>query len=243
MTEQPTAYPRITPPSGLVDFEVELKETRLSISASADLSGPAEDLVAQALWQLETFVARQPRFAETWSPYEVPDDAPELVKRMAHAGVLARVGPMAAATGAIVEYVGRGLAELSDEVVVRIRGDVFLAGDAERTLALWAGDSPLTGTMGLRIPGGLMPVAVCTSAAIGAHRASQPCADAATVLSRDGALADAVATALANRVHTAEDIQRAIDACRAVNGVLGLLVVVGDHLGAWGNVHLTALEP
>jgi ApbE superfamily uncharacterized protein (UPF0280 family) len=61
------------------------------------------------------------------------------------------------------------------------------------------------------------------------------------VLARDGALADAVATALANRIHDECDVSRAIDAAKSLPGVLGAVVITGDTLGAWGNVHLVSL--
>lgn len=231
----------VVEPAGLTTFQVVIKETDLQISATSDLTSIAEDLVAQARWQIESYITANPRFGDTWSPIDVADDAPDLVRAMARAAHLARVGPMAAVAGVVAEYVARGLLPHSPEVVVENGGDVYLIGSAERTVAMWAGESPLSGKIGLRIPGGLTPLAVCTSSGTVGHSASMGTADAATVLAHDGALADAVATALANRVHSAEDIQRAIDACQGIHGVLGLLVVIGDHLGAWGNVHLTAL--
>lgn len=242
MTYEPRTYRMAHDPEGLTSFEVVIKETDLHVSALSDLSEQAGDLAAQARWQIESFLVAHPRFAETWSPYDVPPDAPDLVLAMARAASLARVGPMAAVAGVVAEYVARGLQPLSAEVIVENGGDLYLMGSTERTVALWAGESSLTGRVGLRIPGGLMPIAVCTSSGSVGHSTSLGSADSATVLARDGALADAVATALANRVHSVEDIQRAIDACKGIHGVLGLLVVVGDHLGAWGNVHLTALD-
>jgi ApbE superfamily uncharacterized protein (UPF0280 family) len=242
MPYEPRTYRAVVKPGGLVTFEVALKQTDLQISADRDLTGEAEDLIAQARWEIESYVTHHPRFAETWSPYEVDDDAPPLVRQMARAASLARVGPMAAVAGCIAEYVAKGLAPHSSEVIVENGGDIYMVGEAERMVAMWAGKSPLTGHLGLRIPGGLLPLAVCTSSGTVGHSSSLGRADAAAVLARDGALADAVATALANRVHTVEDIQRAIDATRHTHGVLGLVVVLGEHLGAWGNVHLTALD-
>jgi ApbE superfamily uncharacterized protein (UPF0280 family) len=243
MSYEPRKYRRVVTPEGMTTFEVVIKETDLQISATSDLTGPAEDLIAQARWQIESYIRANPRFAETWSPIDVPEDAPDIIRAMARAAKSARVGPMAAVAGVVAEYVARGLAKYSAEVVVENGGDIYIVGWTDRTVALWAGDSELTGKVGLRIPRALLPVAVCTSSGTVGHSTSLGAADAATVIAHDGALADAVATALANRVHSPEDIQRAIDACKAVTGVLGLLVVVGDHLGAWGNVHLTALEP
>lgn len=242
MATDTNAYTGVIAQEGLTTFEVAVRRTHLLISAERDLTGAAEDLVAQAQWQIESFSGSHPRFIETWAPYDVPVDAPDLVRAMARAASMARVGPMAAIGGVIAEYVAKGLAPLSPEVIVRNRSDAYMLGKLDRTVALRAGKSSLTGRVGMRIPGGLLPLAVCTSFGTVARPEATDRVDAATVMAHDGALADAVATALANRVHTAEDVQRAMDACRGIIGVLGLLVVVDGHLGAWGNMHLTALD-
>ncbi len=242
MVTDPNAYAGVVAPQGLTTFEVVVNATHLLISAEGDLGSAAEDLVAQAQWEIESFSNEHPRFIETWAPYDVPQDAPDLVRSMARAASMARVGPMAAVGGVIAEYVAKGLEPLSHEVIVRNRSDAYMIGERDRTVALRAGASTLTGKVGMLIPGALLPLAVCTSFGTVARPDAADRVDAATVMAHDGALADAVATAVANRVRTAEDVQRAIDACRGIIGVLGLLVVVDGHLGAWGNMHLTALE-
>jgi hypothetical protein len=240
MTYEPRTYRRTVAPEGLVSFVVSISETDLQISAQRDLTDRAEDLVAQVRWHLEEYICGHPHFAETLTPMDVTDSAPEIVHRMADAARVARVGPMAAVAGAIAEHVARGLAEQSPEVIVENGGDLYLMGEHDRTVALFAGDSGVKG-VGLRVPGGLMPVAVCTSSGRFGHSTSFGTADAVTVLARNGALADAVATALANRVRSADDIERAIEAARNTLGILGVLVTVDGSIGAWGNVHLTAV--
>lgn len=242
MTYEPRTYRSLVEPAGLVCFEVAIKETDLQICAERDLRGPAEDLVVAARWDIEQFAAAEPRFLESHVPYEVPEHAPQLVRRMAHAGHLACVGPMASVAGAVAEFVARGLAEFSSEVVVENGGDIYMVGKADRVVALMAGGSSISGRVGLLVRGGLMPVAVCTSSGTVGHSTSYGVADAVAVLSHDGALADAVATQLGNRVREPDDVDRAVEAARGVAGVLGVVVVLGDRLGAWGNVHLVPLE-
>ena len=225
----------------LVTFEIVIAETDLLIRAGQDLTDLAEDLVVRARWDIEQFAAKHPRFIEALAPYDVPEDAPPIVQKMAHAGTLARVGPMAAVAGAIAEHVARGLSESSTEVIVENGGDDYLIGKRERIMSVHAGDSPMSDSVGLRITPGLMPIAVCTSSGTVGHSTSFGSADAVTVLARDGALADAVATALANRIHSADDVERAVEAAKSVHGVLGVLVLMDNTLGAWGAVHLMSL--
>jgi ApbE superfamily uncharacterized protein (UPF0280 family) len=240
MTYEPRTYRRTARPEGLVCFGVAIKETELQVCAETDLTDLAEDLVVRARWEIEAFIRAHPYFRETLTPIDVPDTAPEIVRRMAGAGRIARVGPMAAVAGAIAEFVARGLAEVSSDVVVENGGDIYLMGTADRTVALWAGDSGIKG-LGITVRGGLQPVAVCTSSGQAGRSEPSGAADAVTVLSRNGALADAVATALANRVREPDDIERAVEAARHIHGVLGVLATAEGHLGAWGNVHLVSL--
>ncbi|MCA1989441.1 MAG: hypothetical protein LDL07_09915, partial [Desulfarculus sp.] len=86
-----------------------------------------------------------------------------------------------------------------------------------------------------------MPLAVCTSSGTVGHSLSLGRADAATILAKDAALADAAATALGNRVRTAADLATALDWAQGVPGVLGALVIKGSQLAAWGEVELVRL--
>lgn len=239
MTYEPRTYRRTVEPEGLVCFEVAIKETDLQICAQSDLTDLAEDLVVRARWDLEEFIRFHPYFEESFVPIDVYD-APPIVERMAEAAHVANVGPMAAVAGAVAEYVARGLAEESPEVIVENGGDLYIMGKQERTIALYAGSDAVQ-HVGLRIPGGLLPVSVCTSSGRIGHSVSLGDSDAVTVLGRNAALADAMATALANRVRTPEDVQDALDLGRSVMGVLGVLVTVDGHLGAWGNIHLVTV--
>lgn len=242
MAYEPRTYRRSVEPASLVAFEVVVQQTDLAIAARTDLSDEAAALVRSLRGDIESFAAAHPRFIESFVPFEVPEDAPEIVADMARAASIASVGPMAAVAGAMAHHVARGLAEMSDEVIVENGGDCYLIGHAERIVAVHAGTSPLSGRVGIVIPPALQPVAVCTSSGTVGPSISLGRADAAVVVAESGALADAVASALGNRVHSAADVQRAIDAVKHLDGVLGLAVVAGGTLGAWGAAHLVPLR-
>ena len=115
-------------------------------------------LVEAARADIEAYVARDRRFAESFVPYEVGPDAPAIVREMAVAASAAGVGPMAAVAGAIAEHVARGLVRLSPEVIVENGGDVFIAGGTDRVVALHAGASPLSGRVGIVVDAALQPL-------------------------------------------------------------------------------------
>jgi len=151
------------------------------------------------------------------------------------------VGPMAAVAGAVAEAVGRALLAENQQVIVENGGDIFLQTKTPRVAAIYAGASPLSGKVGVRISRVGQPLGVCTSSGTVGHSLSFGKADAAIVLAESAALADAAATALGNRVQTADDIDPALVWLRGIEGALGGAVVVGDKLGAWGEVELVRL--
>ena len=58
------------------------------------------------------------------------------------------------------------------------------------------------------------------------------------ILSPWTALADAVATAVANTIHKPDDIGKGLEQAKRIEGVTGALIIVGDHIGAFGTVEL-----
>ncbi len=243
MPYEPRLYRDLVEPEGLVGFQAMVRETDLHVFARTDLTAAALELIVDARDQIEGHIALDPRFAESFVPVQVPCTAPILVKRMAEAAFAAGVGPMATVAGAVAEFVALGLAALSDEVIVENGGDDFIVTCRERIVSIHSGASPFSGRIGLRIPPGRSPLAIATSSATVGPSVSLGRADAVTVMARSGALADAVATAAGNRVHHVEDIEKAIGVASSVEGVTGVVVVVGGAMGAWGDIDLVPLDP
>jgi uncharacterized protein len=240
-TGEPRTYRTRMDRPGLTGFRVAVKETDLWVMAARDLSREVREVVIQERQQLEAYIAAHPGFLTTLAPWPPDPFAPTVVREMIEAGAAAGVGPMAAVAGALAARVGRGLAPESPEVIVENGGDLYLAISRPATVALWAGPSPLSGRVGLRLDPGLSPLGVCTSSASVGHSLSLGRADAACVLAESAALADAAATALGNRVQGPEAIAPALAWVAALPGIAGAVVIVGDKLGAWGRVELVPL--
>jgi ApbE superfamily uncharacterized protein (UPF0280 family) len=156
---------------------------------------------------------------------------------MTDAATAVGIGPMAAVAGTIAEAVARDLSRLSEKVMVENGGDLYLMGGDPRRVGIWAGHSPLTNRVGLEID----PedgVAICTSSGTVGPSLSFGKVDAAVVISRSGALADATATELGNRVSGPDDVESALDWALSVTGVTGAVVVLGEAIGIKGNVQL-----
>jgi len=237
-------YRGLIDPGRLVSYEVAIKETDLHLLTTRNLAPEGRDLALQARSQLERYIASDPRFLAALAPLPPDPLAPPVVKEMLAAGQQTGVGPMAAVAGTIAEYVGRGLlAHGAEEVVVENGGDIFLHRRAACTVGIFAGTSKLSNRVGIRIPLPQMPTGVCTSSGTVGHSLSFGKADAVTVVAASTALADAAATALGNRVQQASDISQALEFAKSILGLRGVVIVVGEQLGAWGEVELVQIAP
>lgn len=221
----------------LVAFRVVHAESDLQVLALHDLSEQVAELVADVRVELETYLSRHPHFGESFSPVPVEPSAPAIVRSMADASRAAGVGPMAAVAGAIAEHVAEGLTAFSSEVIVENGGDVYLCGTRDRSVGLWAGEGGVKG-VGLHISAHQLPLAIATSSGMFGHSLSFGRADAVTIVSASGALADAVATSAGNVIHDAADAEKAIELAKNISGVLGVVVSVSGSLAVWGDVRL-----
>jgi ApbE superfamily uncharacterized protein (UPF0280 family) len=86
------------------------------------------------------------------------------------------------------------------------------------------------------------PIGICTSSGTVGPSLSLGRADAAVALARSAALADAAATALGNLVQSAADIARALERAQAIPDLLGAVIIIGDQMGAWGEVELVPID-
>lgn len=212
------------------------------IQADRLLDHEAREQVLLCRGHIEGFIQRHKGFATTLVPWHRQAFAPQLVRQMIHAGGLAGVGPMAAVAGAVAESVGRELLNHSCQVVVENGGDIFLRTDGPVVAGLFAGNSPLSMKMGIRLPATGDGMGLCTSSGTVGHSLSSGSADAICVVSRSCALADAAATAIGNRIRSLDDIKPAIAFGKDIGGVLGIVVVVDREIGAWGQIELVGLE-
>ncbi len=225
--------------SDLVSFQVRIKETDLWIKAERELTREAKDLVISYRNQIEDYIRQNPSFLEALEPLTLPSLVmPAIVREMIVAGQKANTGPMAAVAGAIAERVGRKLLEWSPEVIVENGGDCFIMMKRPIEVGIFAGDSPLSNLVALRFEPEALPLGVCTSSGTVGHSLSFGNADAVAVVSRNTALADAAATSIGNLVCSPGDIEKGLEYAQKIEGLLGVVIIVKNKLGAWGEVEL-----
>jgi len=149
---------------------------------------------------------------------------------------------MAAIAGAIAEQVGHGLLKLTDQVIVENGGDIFIKTNLPATVAIYAGKSPLSSRIGIRLKSISAPAAVCTSSGTIGHSLSLGEADAVCVVAGSCSMADAAATSIGNLIDSPADIEGAMEAGRRIKELSGIVVIVGEKIGMWGDLEIIRLK-
>jgi|YelNatPaOPRAMG01_1025707.scaffolds.fasta_scaffold19746_2 ApbE superfamily uncharacterized protein (UPF0280 family) len=224
----------------LLTYNIKIKQTDLLIRTDKDCREIAERKTKEVRRQLEDYIEKNPIFAHTFEPYPVEQDAPEIVRLMAGASIMAGVGPMAAVAGAIAELVGKELAKFCQDVIVENGGDIFIKSSKPRIVGLYAGEnSPFTNKIGILVNPEDTPCGICTSSGTVGPSFSFGEADAVVTITPSCALADAYATALANIVRKGTQLEKIVDKAKELRGVV---IAVGKKLIVRGNVNLVPLK-
>lgn len=208
--------PRAINPSFLTMVEKELKKLRKTI-VDYDRSHPS--------------------FIQSLIPLETDPLAPSLIRDMLTASKIAGVGPMAAVAGTVSKYIGKTIEPYSQEIMVENGGDLLVKTAKERRIAIHTGNSRFS-DLGIKIKPGEKALGVCTSSGAMGHSLSFGKADAVTIISENIPLSDAVATAVGNRIKTRNDVEKGLTWAKEIPEILGVLIVIEDQLGAWGEIEL-----
>jgi ApbE superfamily uncharacterized protein (UPF0280 family) len=234
-------YRRIFNGDGLVYFNCKVKQSDLCIGAEYNLKKQAEESIKKYRQQVEEYIRKQPVFLHSLEPVKPLPGAPEIINHMCRASAACGVGPMAAIAGAVSFYVAMDLIRYTGELVVENGGDIYIVGKRERVVGIYAGQSVLTGKIGVKISPETLPVSICTSSGTVGHSLSFGSADAAVVLSKDACLADAAATAAGNMIRSRNDVEKTLNKLKMIPGITGILIIIGEDVGVWGNIELVSL--
>lgn len=243
LSYQERTYRKTMAPLGLTQTSLSIRETDLFIFAEKDVKDIATKLVLQFRSQLENYIDNHPDFQTALTPLDMNILAPPIVKDMLAAGQQAGVGPMAAVAGAMAEYVGQELLHsvMTNEITVENGGDVFMHRKQESIASIYAGTSPLSYRIGIKIPKDFMPCGICTSSGTIGHSLSLGQADSVTVVAVSTALADAAATRIGNEVKNKSDMEHALETARNIGDIRGVVIVQNEQLGVWGDIELIPL--
>jgi len=231
-------YRNITKPTDLLCYEVRFKETDLLCCTKTDLRRVIEDRVFFYRHQLEEYIQTRPVFKESLVPVEDDLFAPAIAREMISASARVGVGPMATVAGAIAEFLGRDVSSLTDEYIIENGGDISIRTLRERMILVYAKKSPFSERIAIRLKERDRPYGVCTSSATVGPSLSLGNADAVCIVADSALFADGLATCIGNSVKRKEDIAMAVEIGKAFPQVIGILIIIGDNLGVWGDLEI-----
>jgi ApbE superfamily uncharacterized protein (UPF0280 family) len=213
-------------------FEIQVQDLTLHITAPEDF---AEESRAAALsfWeQLQSYGVRDPDFRSSKRALtRVASDAPPIVQEVVSAASAAGVGPMFSFRGAVVDSVGRFLAEQSGDVTVACDGDFYIKAKKRMKVAVRRrGGEPLTIVLTAGKGLGL-------STTLGRGRGGAG-PDGLAVIAQSCMLADAAAAGVQACLRKPDGFGMALHYLQRVPGVSGGVVVVGDRIGVAGGVEI-----
>lgn len=189
--------------------------------------------------ELEKFVRWHPYFLVTLESYQIEgkDKIPEIVTRMTESAEKFGIGPMSAVAGTLAEFAVEAMHDAgATYAMVDNGGDVALICDREVLVGIYAGESPFSNRIALKLHPSSSLLGVCTSSGTVGHSISFGNADAATVISNSASLSDAAATALGNSVTDAQSVSKAFGVIKHVEGIKGALIIYKDTLATWGEI-------
>ena len=235
-------YRNLIEEKDLISFQIKEEESDLFIRTNKELSVYARQIVLNFRKQIENYIYRFPLFKTTLLPYSQDKKASEIIQSMVHTTALCGVGPMASVAGAIAEFVGKELLKYSSEVIVENGGDIFIKSKQLRKVNIFAGSSPFSQRIILKIETKENYIGICTSSGMVCPSLSFGKADAVTVISDSVLLADAAATAVGNRIKTRKDVEQGLAYAQRIPGVKGAVIIKDDKMGLWGDINFTTIK-
>ena len=216
-------------------FEIQVQDLVLHISAPEDYTEESR-AAALSFWeQLQSYALRYPAFSQSKRPLDrITADAPEIVKEMVRTATSAGVGPMFTFRGAVVDQVGRFLAEQLQEVTVACDGDYFIRSRKRMKLGVKRhGGEPITVALRPSRSG------VGVSTTLGRGRGGGG-PDGLAVIADTCMLADAAAAGVQAVLGKPNGFHQALRYLREVPGVQGGVIVAGVEIGLSGSVEIAA---
>lgn len=230
-------------------FSAVLDESDLLLGVPHDsfhrgMMACVEEEMARLRKLLLDYSMEDSRFLDSLDPIDMPGTESVLadeIRAMISCGHKTRTGPMASVAGLFAEQVGKRLiAEYGiSEVLVENGGDLFVRNESEILSVIHAGTSSLSDRMAFKIPEGEW--GICTSSGTMGHSFSKGRADAVTVVMHSAPMADSWATALANRVTSAANMEEVLRSAAKIHDILACAVIVDEKIGIQGGLEVKML--
>ena len=237
MIHEERTYRSLINKDNITSYNIKIAESDLFISSDTNLADDALKSLMKHRNSLESYIKNHPEFHISLLPLPEDNLAPPIIRDMMSKAKICGVGPMASVAGAISEFVGYDLINLTENIIIENGGDIFLKSKNELIVSIYAGVSTLSYKVNILVKPEETPLGICTSSATVGPSLSFGKADAVCVISKSATLADAAASAIGNKVKSTKDIKAALDYGIKIPDVNGIIIICGNDMGAIGEVH------
>jgi hypothetical protein len=222
--------------SEFVVAKVEIEETAATIAAERDYLEAAVDAIKSARVEIERQIRKDDFFLTTLEPYDAPKECSPVVRRMCDAAKLAGVGPMATVAGTIAQEAMEAMASQGlEHGWVDNGGDIALTLASPATLEVFSDPGSRTAfAFELEPTDGI--IGICSSSGRVGHSISFGNADVALAIADSASLADALATAIGNRVVNQHSLKTCFDPYKGLDGFVGGLAMYEGAVSMHGKL-------
>ncbi|WP_321286594.1 UPF0280 family protein [uncultured Sunxiuqinia sp.] len=193
---------------------------------------------------LKIYIANDSFLKKSLKPCKVQENAPDFVRSMVEAAEKAGVGPMAAVSGMYSELIGKELMEnfSINELVVVNGGDIYMRLQKSLVMNVFAGESPLSGMVGLEIDAEQTPMGICTFAQTEQTPLNFGKADAVIIACKDAVLADAFTTGFGNLIKKPSDVEKVLKRTEHFEEIISAVLICDDQIGIRGEFEIKLLS-
>ncbi len=222
--------------SEFVLAKVELDETAATIAAEREFVAGAVQAIKKARADIVRKIVKDDFFLTTLEPYDPDPDDPVVIRRMCEASATAGVGPMATVAGVIAQEALEALiAQGCTHCWVDNGGDIALRIETPVTIEVFH-EPGSHDAFALEFEPPEASLGVCTSSGKFGHSISFGNADVAVAIAVTAQLADAIATALGNRVENAASLKTCFEPFLGTKGFIGGLAMMDGATAMHGRL-------
>ena len=169
------------------------------------------------------------------------ESLPLIIRTMHESSLIADVGPMACVAGTISELSLNYLMQNnSKNSIIENGGDIALINDKTTICGIYSNNKVLGNEIAFQIKPQKDSLGICTSSGKIGHSISFGSSDSVTVIGKSAAIADGLATRIANDVvgETSEDkVSNALETSENFKEFFkGALIISQDHIGTIGKL-------
>jgi len=219
----------------LEDFykiEINYKFTDILILSDKKLDEPKILKEIKKIYEkIEYYSIKRPLFLSSLFPIS-PDNS--YFKEIFIYSNKTKIGPLAGIAGFFAKKISEFIIkEYSPKnLIIENGGDIFLKKEEESKILIYAGNSPLSMKIGIKLPKGEYGIA--TSSKTVGHSISFGNADAITVITKDPLISDFYATYFGNMIKTDEDYKKVFKISKKLKEIKGLVIIFKNKIGIYG---------